>query len=294
MPMPQREPNVKTPHKLAPTSYKEFLEQFRVDVPEDYNFAFDFVDAAAREDPSRPAMIHIGPDGSRRDFDMAFFSRESARMADAFAKLGIAKGDRIMVILYRRVEWWVTFLALMRIGAVPVPSPNLLTPHDIEFRVNYAKIKGVIVEDSIVPRIEAARPPATALRSWFRWADGRLPPGWVSFDAIGEAAAAEFPRTAASPGRDDPLLIIFSSGTTGMPKMVVPHPRLSMGHLATGVLLARSRAGDIHLTLADTGWGKSVGGKFFGQWMAGPWSSCRDFRGKFVPAELLVCSRNTR
>jgi acetyl-CoA synthetase len=172
MPMPQREPNVKTPHKLAPTSYKEFLEQFRVDVPEDYNFAFDFVDAAAREDPSRPAMIHIGPDGSRRDFDMAFFSRESARMADAFAKLGIAKGDRIMVILYRRVEWWVTFLALMRIGAVPVPSPHLLTPHDIEFRVNYAKIKGVIVEDSIVPRSEAARSACHGLSVMVQVGDG--------------------------------------------------------------------------------------------------------------------------
>ncbi len=285
--MTKREPNVKTPQKLAPTSYREFIEQFRIDVPEDYNFVFDVVDKVAQDDPTRPAMIHIGPDGSRRDFDMAYFSRESARMAGAFARLGISKGDRIMVILYRRVEWWVTFLALMRIGAVPVPSPNLLTPHDIEFRINYAKIKGVIVEDSIVPRIEAARPSCHGLSVMVQVGERELPPGWASFDAIGKAEAPEFPRTAASPRRDDPLLIFFSSGTTGMPKMVVHTHAYPMGHLATGVYWHDLAPGDIHLTLADTGWGKSVWGKFFGQWMAGAVVFVWDFRGKFVPAELL-------
>ena len=120
------------PQKQTPSSYRGFLETFSLDVPEDYSFAFDFVDAVAAADPARPAMIHIGPKGTRRDYDMAYFSRESSRMANAFATLGITKGDRVMVTLYRRVEWWVTFLALAKIGAVPVPSPNLLTPHDIE------------------------------------------------------------------------------------------------------------------------------------------------------------------
>lgn len=281
------EPNVKIPAKLTPSSYKEFLETFRLDVPEDYNFAFDFVDAVAAEDPSRPAMIHIGPKGTRRDYDMAYFSRESARMANAFAALGIEKGDRVMVILYRRVEWWVTFLALNKIGAVPVPSPNLLTPHDIEFRVNYAKIKAVIAEDSVADRVQTARATCPGLKVLVQVGTAPLPEGWSSYEAIGTTAATDFLRTAESSRRDDPLLIFFSSGTTGMPKMVVHTNAYPLGHLVTGVYWHDLSPGDIHLTLADTGWGKAVWGKFFGQWMAGAVVFTWDFRGKFVPAELL-------
>ncbi|EKO40752.1 MAG: acyl-CoA synthetase/AMP-acid ligase [Solidesulfovibrio magneticus str. Maddingley MBC34] len=273
--------------KLRPKSYRELLETFSIAVPENYNFAFDFLDAEAAQDPTRPAMIHIGPDGTRRDLDLAYFSKESARMANAFKAAGLAKGDKVMIILYRRVEWWVAMLALHKLGAVPVPSPNLLTPHDIDFRVNYAGIKAVVAEDSVVDRVEAARPACPTLTVCVQVGTGPLPAGWLDYETIRAAAAEDFPRTAEAPGGDDSLLIFFSSGTTGMPKMVEHSHAYPLGHLTTGVYWHNLEPGDVHLTLADTGWGKAVWGKFYGQWMAGATVFTWDFRGKFVPSELL-------
>ena len=273
--------------KLRPKSYRELLETFSISVPENYNFAFDFLDAEAAQDPTRPAMIHIGPDGTRRDLDLAYFSKESARLANAFKAAGLAKGDKVMIILYRRVEWWVTMLALHKLGAVPVPSPNLLTPHDIDFRVNYAGIKAVVAEDSVVDRVEAARAACPTLTVCVQVGTGPLPAGWLDYETIRAAAAEDFPRTAEAPGGDDSLLIFFSSGTTGMPKMVEHSHGYPLGHFTTGVYWHNLEPGDVHLTLADTGWGKAVWGKFYGQWMAGATVFTWDFRGKFVPSELL-------
>ncbi|WP_428568802.1 MAG: AMP-binding protein [Solidesulfovibrio sp. DCME] len=273
--------------KLRPQTYREMLETIAVSVPEKYNFAFDFLDAEAAVDPTRPAMIHIGPDGIRRDFDLAFFSKESARLAGAFKAAGLSKGDKVMVILYRRVEWWVTMLALHKLGAVPVPSPNLLTPHDIDFRVNYAGIKGVIAEDSVISRVEAARPTCPTLTVRIQVGEAPLPAGWLDYETIRAAASDAFPRDCDAPGGKDTLLIFFSSGTTGMPKMVEHDHGYALGHLATGVYWHNLEPGDVHLTVADTGWGKAVWGKFYGQWMAGATVFTWDFRGKFVPAELL-------
>ena len=273
--------------KLRPKTYSELLETVSVSVPENYNFAFDFLDAEAAADPTRPAMIHIDKDGNRRDFDLAFFSRESARMANAFKDAGLKKGDRIMVILYRRLEWWVTMLALHKLGAVPVPSPNLLTPHDIDFRVNYAGIKAIIAEDSVVSRVEDARPTCPTLKLLIHVGEAPMPAGWVDYETIRAAASEDFPRTPDAPGGKDTLLIFFSSGTTGMPKMVEHSHGYALGHMATGVYWHNLEPGDIHLTVADTGWGKAVWGKFYGQWMAGATIFVWDFRGKFHPAELL-------
>lgn len=279
--------------KLRPETYRELLETVSVSVPENYNFAFDFLDAEAAADPTRPAMIHIGPDGTRRDFDLAFFSRESARLANAFKDAGLKKGDRVMVILYRRVEWWVTMLALHKLGAVPVPSPNLLTPHDIDFRVNYAGIKGIIAEDSVVSRVEAARSTCPTLKVFIHVGEAAMPAGWLDYETIRAASSDSFPRVCDAPGGKDTLLIFFSSGTTGMPKMVEHTHGYALGHMATGVYWHNLEPGDVHLTVADTGWGKAVWGKFYGQWMAGAVVFVWDFRGKFVPAELLeIMSRH--
>jgi acetyl-CoA synthetase len=268
-------------------TFEEFKASHRVAVPDNYNFAFDFLDATAKADPSRPAMVHVGPDGTRREYDLAFFSTQSSRMANAFKALGVGKGDKVMIVLQRRVEFWVAVLALHKLGAVPVPSPHLLTAHDVEYRVNKAGIKACVVEEDFVERVEAVRAACPSLAVFVRVGGKPAPEGFCAYEDILASAAPDFPRPQDAPGGDDVMFIFFSSGTTGMPKMVVHNHKYPLGHITTGVYWHDLKPGDLHLTVADTGWAKSIWGKFFGQWFAGACVFTWDYRGKFVPAELL-------
>nr|WP_034602889.1 AMP-binding protein [Maridesulfovibrio frigidus] len=272
-------------HKFG--SYSEFCEKYKVEVPDNFNFAYDFVDVVGAEDPTRLAMIHIDPDGVRAEKDFEFFSKASSRLANALTKAGIGKDDRVMIILYRRIDWWVSMLACHKVGAVPVPSPNLLTVKDIEFRVNFAKIKSIIAEDTVSERVEEANANCPSLKVLIQAGKGKLAEGWLDMDGICAANSDSFPRPADSAGGDDSLLIFFSSGTTGPPKMVEHTHNYPLGHYTTGAYWHDLEPGSIHLTLADTGWGKAVWGKFYGQWMAEAVVFTWDFRGKFDPNELL-------
>jgi len=272
--------------KFTPSSYREFLEKFHIAAPDGFNFCYDVLDALAEKSPDSPAMLHVDPNDVARTYDFAFFKRESDRLAAGFMARGVAKGDRIMLVLYRRVEFWVSMLALQKIGAIPVPSPNLLTAHDIEFRVNYAKIKGVIVEDSIVGRVESVRKICPSLGLFVQVGDAPAPSGWAPYATVSDEAPA-FVKPSPAPGGNDPLVIFFTSGTTGMPKMVLHNHTYPLGHYTTALYWHNLAKGDIHLTLADSGWAKSVWGKFYGQWMAEATIFVWDFRGKFEPSKLL-------
>ena len=268
-------------------TFEEFSAEYRPDVPARYNFAFDFLDVTAHSHPARPAMVHVGPDGTRRDFTLGYFSRESARMANAFTSLGIKKGDRVMLVLQRRVEFWLTVLALHKLGAVPVPSPHLLTGHDVEYRVNKADIKACVAEEDFIACVDAVKSKCPSLGVLVRVGERPAPTGWHAWEGIREGASQEFPRPEDCAAGEDAAFIFFSSGTTGMPKMVVHNHNYPLGHVTTGVYWHDLREGDLHLTVADTGWGKSIWGKFFGQWYAGACVFTWDYRGKFVPADLL-------
>jgi acetyl-CoA synthetase len=264
-------------------SYDDMRASYRLDCPDDFNFAYDVLDAKS---PDQPAMIHVDDAGTRRDLDFGFFQQTSSRLANALMERGVKPGDRVMLILYRRVEYWTAMLAMHRIGAVPIPSPSLLTTKDIVQRVNYAGITTIICEDSITARVDAALPdcPGLALRVQ---AGGAPAAGWLDYEAIMAQASPECPRTPATPGGADPLVIFFSSGTTGLPKMVLHNHKYPYSHYTTAAVWHDLTPSDIHLTLSDTGWGKSVWGKFYGQWMADAVVFVWDFRGKFEADALL-------
>jgi acetyl-CoA synthetase len=271
------------------SSYEDLLERYRPACPDGFNFSYDVLDA---KDPGQAALIHVDDAGTRREYDFGFFQDTSKRLADALTRRGIKRGDRIMLILYRRVEYWTAMLALHRIGALPIPSPSLLTTKDITQRVNYANICGIICEDSITERVEAARADCPSLRLMVQ-VDGTPGEGWVDYEAILAEADPAFPRTAETPCGDDPMVIFFSSGTTGLPKMVLHNFNYPCSHFSTGALWHDLCPGDIHLTLSDTGWAKSVWGKFYGQWLADAVVFVWDFRGKFEADALLrIMSEN--
>lgn len=274
-------------NKLRPSTYEEFQASFVQDIPPCYNFAFDMVDVAAGKDPDRLAMVHVDDAEVRREYSFGFFSEESSRLANALAQLGIGRGDKVMIILHRRVEFWTTMLALHKLGALGVPSPALLTAKDIAYRINFASIKGVIVDISVRETVEAAQPECPSLAVMIMAGLDQAQGNWHGFAQICAQAAPEYPRPDNAPGGEDPATIFFSSGTTGQPKMVLHSFTYPFGHVMTGTYWHDLEPGDLHLTVADTGWGKSLWGKFYGQWMAGGVVFVWDYRGKFEPARLL-------
>ena len=269
------------------TDYEDFQNRFKLRVPDNFNFAFDVIDEYAGQNPGEPAMIHIDDAGVRREYTLEYFSDNSSRLAKALANNGISRGDRVMVILYRRVEFWITMLALHKLGAVAVPSPSLLSTKDIVYRVNFAGIKGLICEDSVSDKVAQALPECVGLDILVEVGMNEPGSGWLAYESLISGESSGFPRGHQNPGGDDPLLIFFSSGTTGPPKMVEHTHNYPLGHWITAAYWHNLEPGDIHLTLADTGWGKAVWGKFYGQWMARSVVFVYDFRGKFTPTGLL-------
>lgn len=271
--------------------YKEFREQYVLDCPENFNFAFDVLD---HKDPAELALIHVDDKGNRREFDFGFFQQTSRKLANALKAKGVKKGDRVMFILFRRVEYWTVMLALHRIGAIPIPSPSLLTSKDIRQRVNYANVSLFLCEDSVAQRVDKVRADCPNLRLCVQMGDSEPHEGWEDYETLLQGGDPEYPRPDDAPGGDDPMVIFFSSGTTGLAKMVLHDYGYAFSHYTTGVMWHDLKPGDIHLTVSDTGWGKSVWGKFYGQWMAGAVIFVWDFRGKFHPEQLLQVMADNR
>jgi len=263
--------------------FDDFVARYKPECPENFNFAYDVLDTM---DPARPALVHVDDAGNKREFDFGFFQETSCRLANALTAQGVKKGDRVMLVVYRRVEYWTVMLAMHRIGAIPIPSPSLLTRKDITQRVNYANVTAIICEDTICDRVDEAKGDCPGLKTFVQ-IDGALKDGWLDYEALLAEGATTFPRTAETPGGDDPMVIFFSSGTTGLPKMVLHTCTYPASHYTTGALWHDLEDGDLHLTLSDTGWGKSVWGKFYGQWMAGAIVFVWDFRGAFKADALL-------
>ncbi|HHU51734.1 MAG TPA: AMP-binding protein [Firmicutes bacterium] len=270
------------------TSYEDFVENFEVKIPENFNYAFDVVDEIAATDPERLAMVWCDAHGNHRDFTFGDMKRYSNQVANYLKSLGIKKGDPVLLILKRRYEFWFSLLALHKIGAIAVPATHLLTAKDIIYRINAADIKMVISvgEPEVLQHIEAAEKEAPSLQ-WKLMIAGKRE-GWLSLEAGMKNAADTFTRPTGAEGttNDDISLLYFTSGTTAYPKMVRHNFTYPLGHIVTAKFWQNVKEGGLHLTVADTGWAKAVWGKIYGQWLAGSAVFVYDY-DKFVPKDLL-------
>lgn len=267
-------------------SQEDFRKNLHIRVPEHFNFAYDVVDAYAAEQPDKEAMLWTNDQGAEIRFTFADIKRESDRTASYFQSLGIGKGDAVMLILKRRYEFWFSILALHKLGAVVIPATHLLTKKDIVYRCNAAGIKAIVAagERVITDHIAAAMPesPTTEL---LISVGPELPEGFLDFHA-GIEMAPPFVRPGRVNANDDIMMMYFTSGTTGEPKMVAHDFTYPLGHITTGLLWHNLHEGSLHLTIADTGWGKAAWGKLYGQWLAGACVFVYDHE-KFTPADML-------
>ena len=267
-------------------SYEDFMQNYEVCVPEHFNFAYDIIDAWAEKAPTKRAMLWTNEDGEERTFSFHDLKTYSDHTASYFQSIGISKGDVVMLILKRRYEWWFSMLALHKLGAIAVPATHLLRKHDIEYRCNAADIHTIVAcgDEDIIRNVEAAYPNCPTLKNLVSIGK-TIPKGWNDFHQ-GIAAATPFVRPAKNENTDT-MLMYFTSGTTGEPKMVCHDFTYPLGHIITGSYWHNLSEDSLHLTLSDTGWGKAAWGKLYGQWIAGATVFVYDYEGRFPPADIL-------
>ncbi|HUW40891.1 MAG TPA: AMP-binding protein [Rectinemataceae bacterium] len=275
--------------RLDYSSYDDFVEGFRVSVPDGFNFAYDVMDELARQKPDAPALVWCDEKGGEATFSYAQLKAWSDKTANFFAAAGIGKGDPVMLVLKRRYEFWFSILALHKLGAIAIPATHLLTAKDIVYRNKAADIKMIVtVADSEVQaHVDEAQADSPSLKA--KACLGGARSGWLDFTAGVEKASEKFLRpTGARANRNgDIMLLYFTSGTTGMPKMVLHDFTYPLGHILTAKYWQNVKSGGLHLTVSDTGWAKAVWGKIYGQWL----SECAVFvydYDRFVPKELLA------
>ena len=267
--------------------YNDFTQNFRVNVPDDFNFAYDVVDAYAEREPEREAILWTNERGDVKHITYDELKRLSDRAASYFNTIGIGRGDCVMLILKRRVEWWVSMVALHKIGAVAIPATHLLTDKDIIYRCHAARIKAIVtVGDQIVLRnVIRARTYCPTLEHCISIGP-IVPQRWENFWQ-GVIMAPRFKSQKGQNRVTDNFLMYFTSGTSGEPKMVMHDFSYPLAHIMTAKYWHNVHPGSLHLTVADTGWGKAVWGKFYGQMICGATVFVYDFEGHFNPRNML-------
>ena len=265
---------VPSARKLLVNRFAECREDSRgrlVDVAfhnqEKFNFGFDVVDALAEKYPEKLAMIHLDADKTERRYTFMDMKRESARVANYFVSMGIGKGDKVMLVLKRHYQFWPAMVALHKIGAVAIPATYQLREHDFEYRFNAAGVKAIVctADGDCAEIVDKVQPKCPTLE--LKMIVNGTRPGWKDFNKEYPMFKSSFRRTAETPCGDEPALMFFSSGTTGNPKMVEHKHTYPLGHFLTAKYWHCCEPDGLHLTISDTGWGKSLWGKLYGQWM---------------------------
>ncbi len=251
------------------TSTEDYNKNLHFKIPENFNFAYDVMDAWATEAPEKTAIIWTNDEGEERVTSFSMLKEETDQVASYLQMLGIGQGDKVMLILKRRYEWWLAMLALHKLGAIVIPATHMLTRHDIIYRNNRASVKAIICvgEEYVLSQVEAAMDESPTVETLVS-VGPVVPKGFHDWQReVGYAPPFVKPKHPND--NEDTMLMYFTSGTSGEPKMVAHDFLYALGHLTTGVFWHNLKEDSIHLTVADTGWGKAVWGKFYGQWFAG-------------------------
>ena len=244
--------------KLTAISFKD---------QEKFNFAFDIIDELGRKKPEKLAMLHISEDGTERRFTFQDIKKESARAANYFKSLGIGRGDRVMLVLKRHYQFWFAILGLHKLGAVAIPATNQLLEKDFAYRFEAGKVKAILctADGTVADEVDAAAEKVSALKTKIMVGGSRE--GWHDFDAEYTIYSSRFARTEDSPCGSDPMLMYFTSGTSGYPKLAAHNYKYPLGHFITAKYWHRVNPDGLHLTISDTGWAKAMWGKLYGQWL---------------------------
>ncbi len=234
---------------------------------ERFNFAFDCVDAIAAKYPQKLAMLHLDKHKTERRFTFEDMSRASSRAANYFKALGIRKGDRVMLVLKRHYQFWFAILGLHKLGAVAIPATNQLQEHDFSYRFNAAEVSAILctADGDTARQVDIAQKDSPSLR--LKILVGGQREGWHDFDEEYAMYRSKFERTADAPAGDDPMLMFFTSGTTGYPKIAAQCYKYALGHYVTAKYWHCVHADGLHFTISETGWGKALWGKLYGQWL---------------------------
>jgi Acyl-coenzyme A synthetases/AMP-(fatty) acid ligases len=275
-------------NKIEFSSYQEFIDNFKIKIPENFNFAYDVVDEIAASDPDKIAMVWCDDKGNEAVFTFGQMKNYSDKTANFFQSHGIRKGDPVMLILKRRYEFWFCTLALNKIGAITIPATHLLSTKDLIYRNNAADIKMIVCvpDNEVIRHIEESEIKSPTLK--LKVAIGEERKGWLNFTKGIEGSSENFIRPVSDQAtvNTDIMLLYFTSGTTGMPKMVNHDFVYPLGHILTAKYWQNVQDNGLHFTVADTGWAKSAWGKLYGQWLSGSAVMTYDY-DKFVPKNLM-------
>lgn len=287
--------------KIDFSSSQDFRDNYTVIVPERFNFSYDVLDRLAKETPDERALVWCNDEGEEKIFSYSEIKTYSEKAASFFQAQGIRRGEKVMLILKRRYEFWFALLGLHRIGAIAVPATHMLTKDDLVYRNNAASIKMIVAayDEKVMEQIEASLEESKSVellvsvsgisglyeKSFYN----KKRDGWIDFNSgLEEAKDFIAPKREEVNDNEDIMLLYFTSGTTNHPKMVAHDYTYPLGHIVTAKYWQCVRKGGLHLTVADTGWAKSVWGKLYGQWLCECAVFVYDYSAKFKPVDLLA------
>ena len=252
---------------IIPTEKDGILTEIAFKNEDKFNFAFDVVDKLGTTKPDKLAMLHISENGTERRFTFEDMKKESARVANYFKSIGIKRGDRVMLVLKRHYQFWFSMLALNKLGAVAIPAPNQLLQKDFEYRFEVGKIKAIVctADGDVADSVDAAAENCPALAHKILVGGAR--DGWHSFDDEYSLYSSHYLRTEDAPCGNDPMLMFFTSGTSGYPKIAAHNYKYPLGHFHTAKYWHQVNPDGLHFTISDTGWAKAMWGKLYGQWL---------------------------